>query len=318
MASKNKSFADDGWAIWVEGDDNSTVYINDWLNPKGRSYVDLAVRIRGVRASRTLNVYVPFIVERDEIEDTSLRLSDENILRATFSAACIIDYMKNECTSEIAYNGRTIDLVHVSKLGFSVDVKETGSLITVDLDKLQPYIDNDESYFLIRMPHKSLDEVFGSRTDVGNTIQRFRDLLTSPVVAENYGYSIRINEGRLLPSFINRSGAFNRQKLKKAVITISIDESYEFNDSNCYRICRLEEALYRDYAPDKFECDNVIVYQWNQSRSTNSKGHFNFYFDIDKNSVSKGSMTLYLFLLFVMGILGDAIWDFIKWIFGIF
>ena len=54
MASKNKRFADDGWAVWVNGDDNSTVYINDWLNPQGESYVDFAVRIRGVKASKRL------------------------------------------------------------------------------------------------------------------------------------------------------------------------------------------------------------------------------------------------------------------------
>ena len=46
MPKKHRKFADDGWAIWVDGDDTSTVYINDWLNPKGKSYVDIAVRIR--------------------------------------------------------------------------------------------------------------------------------------------------------------------------------------------------------------------------------------------------------------------------------
>jgi len=36
---------------------------------KGKSYVDLAIRIRGVKASTGLSVYVPFPVSRDEIED---------------------------------------------------------------------------------------------------------------------------------------------------------------------------------------------------------------------------------------------------------
>ena len=47
MPKKQRKFADDGWAVWIDGDDVSTIYINDWLNPKGKSYVDLAVRIRG-------------------------------------------------------------------------------------------------------------------------------------------------------------------------------------------------------------------------------------------------------------------------------
>ena len=54
MSKKQKKFADDGWAIWVDGDDNSTVYINNWMNPKGKSYVDLAIHIRGAKASRFL------------------------------------------------------------------------------------------------------------------------------------------------------------------------------------------------------------------------------------------------------------------------
>ena len=99
MPKKQRKFADDGWAIWIDGDDVSTVYINDWLNPKGKSYVDLAVRIRGVKESNMLNVYVPFLVENKEIEDVSLLFNDAKILQATFSASCIIEYKKNEYTS---------------------------------------------------------------------------------------------------------------------------------------------------------------------------------------------------------------------------
>ena len=69
MSKKQKKFADDGWAIWVDGDDRSTVYINNWLNPKNRSYVDLAVRIRGVKSTRFLYVYVPFAISYDEISE---------------------------------------------------------------------------------------------------------------------------------------------------------------------------------------------------------------------------------------------------------
>ena len=35
MAKEQRKFADDGWAIWIDGDDISNVYLNDWLNPKG-------------------------------------------------------------------------------------------------------------------------------------------------------------------------------------------------------------------------------------------------------------------------------------------
>ena len=118
MPKKERKFVDDGWAVWVDGDDASTVYINNWLNPKKISYVDLAVRIRGIKSSKGLYVYVPFAVSSSEIDDVSLRFNNTKIVQATFSAACIIDYMKNEHTSEIAYNGKTIDIVHISTLDY--------------------------------------------------------------------------------------------------------------------------------------------------------------------------------------------------------
>lgn len=307
MRKKQRKFADDGWAIWVDGDDTSTVYINDWLNPKENSYVDIAVRIRGIKSSNGLNVYVPFVVSRDEIEDVSLFFDDTKILQATFSAACIVDYKKNEHTSEIAYNGKTVDIVHISTLEYQVQSLAEGTMISINFEKLQEFLDNDEAYFIWRMPHKSLDEIFKSRVNMGSVLGRLRDLLTTPVVSEKYGYSIRINESRVLPEKITRIGGFHRQKLKKAVIVISIGESYELNDSGCYRIRRLEENLYKEYLPQNYNRENVITYQWQQNRDYNFQGQFNFYYNILKNSISRGSMFLYMVLLMAIGIIGNLI-----------
>ena len=211
MPKKQRKFADDGWAIWIDGDDVSTVYINDWLNPKGKSYVDLAVRIRGVKESKMLNVYVPFLVENKEIEDVSLLFNDAKILQATFSASCIIEYKKNEYTSEVAYNGKIVDIVHISALGYETIALCEGTIIKINLEKLRPYLDNEEAYLIWRMPHKSLDEIFAPRKDMNNALERLKDLITTPIVSEKYGYSIRINESRLLPEEITKICAFHRQ-----------------------------------------------------------------------------------------------------------
>ena len=311
MPKKQRKFADDGWAIWVDGDDTSTVYINDWLNPKGKSYVDIAVRIRGVKISSALHVYVPFAVAQSEIDDISLRFHDTKILQATFSAACIVDYKKNDFTSEIAYNGKTVDIVHVSTLEYQVKQLSDGTLISVDLIALQQFLDNDEAYFIWRMPHSSLNDIFKQHVNVGNVLTRFRDLITTPVVSEKYGYSVRVNESRLLPEEITRIGAFHRQKLKKAVITISIDEKYEINDAGCYRIHRLEENLYKRYLPRNYQCEDTIMYQWNQNREDNFQGQFNFYYNITKESISRKSMCLYMVVLMAISIIGDLLADFV-------
>ena len=319
MSKKHRKFADDGWAIWIDGDDTSTVYINNWLNPKGKSYVDMAIRVRGIKATKALNVYIPFVVSPDEIEDVSLLFKDTKILQATFSAACIVDYKKNEHTSEIAYNGKTIDIVHISTLTYQTKLLAGGTLMSINFEELQSFLDNDEVYFIWRMPHKSLDEIFKPHVSVGNVLGRLRDLLTTPVVSEKYGYSIRVNESRLLPEEITRIGAFHRQKLKKAVITLSIDENYELNDSGCYRTHRLEENLYEDYLPKDYNREDVITYQWHQNREYNLQGKFNFYYTIAKDSISRGSMFLYMTLLTIIGVFGNLIASYLwELIIGLF
>jgi hypothetical protein len=88
------------------------------------------------------------------------------------------------------------------------------------------------------------------------------------------------------------------------------------NDSNCYRIRRLEKNLYDKYLPEKYRCDDVISYQWNQNRDYNLQGHFNFYFSIVKNSINVGSMTLYMVLIMIISIVGEMLADFVKTLLG--
>ena len=307
--TKRKSFADDGWAVWVLGDDTSTVYLDEWVNPQGKSYVDISVRIKGIKNTNGLNIYIPFAVDETEVEDLSHHLQNENVFRAIFSTRCLMDYMKNQYTSEIAYHGKTVDLVHISCTGFILQPLATGTLFSISFDTLQDYLDNDEAYFIFRVPHKSLDELFKKQVDVRGGITILRDLLTSPVLSEKYACSVRVNEARLLPDEINQIGAFHRQKLNKVVVTLSLQEDYQVNDSNCYRIHRLEEELYGTYAPAGFNCDDAITYEWNEFREENYHGHFNFYFGISRETISKSSMFLYMMLLFLVGFAGDALYQ---------
>ena len=312
MAKKQRKFVDDGWAIWTDGDDICTIYLQDWLNPKGDSYVDLAIRIRNVGVSTRMRVYVPFAISHDDIDDVSLLFNDTKILQAVFGAACIVDYKKNDFTSEIAYIGKTVDIVHVSTLDYKLSKLSDGTLMDIDLAKLQQFLDNDEAYFIWRMPHKSLDKLFKSRVGAGSIMSRFRDLVTSPMLSEKHGYSVRINEPRLLPEEITRVGSFHRQKIKKAVITISISEDYDINDEGCYRIRHLEEELYREYIPKKYKIDDVISYQWHQNRGSSLQGQFNFYYSITKNSINGGTMTVYMILLMLLAVMGEILGDFAK------
>ena len=230
MSIKTRKFADDGWGIWIDGDDRSTVYLNEWINPKGKSYVDIAIRIYGAKKANELNIYVPFGITADEITDLSVELEDDAILRGLFNTNGMVDAEKNESTSELKYDGRTVSLINLSKEILKAKRIAEGTVITAALNKIQQHITSDEAYVIFRIPHRTLDEVFTPQMNVRGSIERLKELISSPVVMQKYGYSIRINEARLLPTEINKIEVLHQQRIRKALVTISIDEEYELND----------------------------------------------------------------------------------------
>ncbi len=312
----NNYFTDDGWAFWVTGDDTSTIHLNEWLNPAGRSFVDVVVHIRGVLKTTGLHIYIPFSVRREEIDDVSVNIRTQSMMYAIFGVSGLIDYRKNRCTSELAYNGKVIDLVHFSELEYACRPLADGTLLELPFQSLLPMLANDEAYFIFRIPHKSLDRVFHPERDVQAQISRLHSLITSPVVSDHYGYSVRINEVRALPEEINRISAFHRQKLKKASVTISMPEDYEINDSNCYTTRRLEKKLYEGYLPEEFDADHALTYQWRVTREENLQGQFNFYFTIRHEYIKHASLLAYMVILIVTGSAGSALWDLIKAVYG--
>ena len=317
MGNKKRRFADDGWALWIDGDDRSTIYLNEWINPKGKSYVDVSVRVYGAKEAKAVNFFVPFEIGESEITDLSYMLSDSSALRALFNTNGKVDSEKTKYTSELRYDNRTVSLVNLANEFIDIKRVSYGTVITVNFEFIKDCITSDEAYLIFRIPHKTLDKVFAPIMDVGSVFNRINSLIQSPIISERYGYSIRINEARLLPPEINEIEELQEQRIRKALVTISIGDEYEMNDSTCYRIRRLEAELNHNYAPEGYNCMGAITYQWVEERDSNMKAHYNFYFTMVHNDISKLSMLVYLFMVLLIGALGGALYDLFKLMFGL-
>lgn len=315
MGSKKRRFADDGWALWIDGDDRSTIYLNEWINPKSKSFVDISVRVYGAKEAKAINFFVPFEIERNEITDLSYMLSDRSALRALFNTNGKVDSEKTKYTSELRYDNRTVSLINLTNEFTKVEKVSYGTVITVDFGFIKDFVTSDEAYLIFRIPHKTLDKIFAPVIDVGSMFDKINSLIQSPMISEKYGYSIRINEARLLPPEINEIKDLQEQRIRKALVTISLGDEYEMDVSACYRIRRLEADLNRDYAPEDYDCSDAITYQWVEERDSDMKAHYNFYFTMEHNEISKMSMFVYLFIVLLIGALGGAIYDLFKLIF---
>lgn len=315
MGNKKRRFADDGWALWIDGDDRSTIYLNEWINPKGKSYVDISVRVYGAKNAKTVNFFVPFVIDENEITDLSYMLTDSSALRALFNTNGKVDSEKNKYTSELRYDNRTVSLINLTNEFAEIKKVSYGTVITIDFEFIKECITSDEAYLIFRIPHKTLDKIFSPVIDVGSVFDKINSLIQSPIISEKYGYSIRINEARLLPPEINEIEELHEQRIRKTLVTISIGDEYEMNDSTCYRIRRLEAELNKNYAPEGYDCHDAITYHWVEERDFNMKSHYNFYFTMEHNEISKMSMFVYLFMVLLTGALGGAIYDLFKLMF---
>ena len=317
MGSKKRKFADDGWALWIDGDDRSTIYLNEWINPRGKSYVDISVRVYGAKEAKSVNFFVPFEVGRNEITDLSYMLSDSSALRALFNTNGEVDSEKTKYTSELRYDNRTVSLINLTNEFTEIKTVSYGTVITIDFEFIKDFVTSDEAYLIFRIPHKTLDKVFAPIIDVGSTFDKINSLIQSPIISEKYGYSIRINEARLLPPEINEIEELHKQRIRKALVTISIGDAYEMNDSTCYRIRRLEAELNKNYAPEGYDCSDAITYQWVEERDSNMKSHYNFYFTIEHNEISKLSIFFYIVIVLIIGVTDGILYDLFKRLLGL-
>ena len=317
MASKKRKFVDDGWALWIDGDDRSTIYLNEWINPKGKSYVDISVRVYGAKETKTVNIFVPFHINRSEICDLSYMLADSSALRALFNTNGKVDSEKTKYTSELSYDNRNVSLINLTDDFTEVKEVSYGTVITVDFNYIKECITSSEAYLIFRIPHKTLDKIFTPSIDARGIFEKIKLLIQSPIISEKYGYSIRINEARLLPPELNEIEDLQEQRIRKALVTISIGDEYEMNESTCYRIRRLEAELNKNYAPDGYDCTDVITYQWVEERDFNMKAHYNFYFTMEHNAVSKTSLLIYILIILCIGVFDGIIYDILKLLFGL-
>ena len=141
--------------MWIDGDDRSTIYLNEWINPKGKSYVDISVRVYGAKNAKTVNFFVPFVIDENEITDLSYMLTDSSALRALFNTNGKVDSEKNKYTSELRYDNRIVSLINLTSEFIEVKKVSYGTVITVNINFIKDFITSDEAYLIFRIQHKT-------------------------------------------------------------------------------------------------------------------------------------------------------------------
>lgn len=296
---KQKNYINEGFAIWLEGNKfQSDVHINQWLLPINKSFIDFGIRIYEVQEVNKIGLFIPYQVDETEIEDLCDKMYDEKVARGVFNALCTITQSSTSGIMEIEYNNRKENIIKLALLKIEIKKIDLGTIVFFDLSPIKKKITKDEIYIRFRLPHKSLSELFLIKKP---SIKLFFE---SPVIKYQYNYTLKLNEVRSLPWEVRNISNLTNQDIKKVIITASIDDKYDINNSRCYKVRQLESELFHPYVPDEFECSNVTSYSW---RSELRK-YYNFNFEINTEIISKIGLLKYAIIVVILSAIGSALW----------
>lgn len=301
---KQKMFIDDNIAVWTLGERSKCdIHINEWSIPTGESYLDLGIRIYNSSKINGFYVYISYSITTDEVEDLSELLSSEKVARGIFNTPCKIKYSTNHPFIELEISGSKQSVIKLSFIEFTTEKTGDGTVLFFPLDAIRNQEIQNVIYIRFRIPHKSINKLYHAKNgDIG-------DLFSTPIVAEQYDYALKINEFRSIPLKTADTLCQNTLVIRKILVVMAISRKYFIDDQECYKVRLLERDLYNSYVPNKFDCGNSIVYQWEKKQMDKCT----FSFKITSEGISKKSLIMYILILVAVSLTTNALWDGIKW-----
>lgn len=305
-----KTLYDEGFAFWLETRDRINcsldVHINEWFSPKEQTFMDIGLRVYSANSIDKIGIFIPFLINEEEITDLFDQMSDKNISRIIFNSDCKINSSTAESITEIKYNDREENLVELSLLSFSTqevydDNNIKGTIIYLDIKNAKEKFTKNELYIRFRIPHKPIKDLFKSKINLTSC-------LISPENSFEYNYVIRVNEVRTLNKNIRMLLKSNCSRINKIIVTASIPTKFDICDDRCYRIRTLEKTLYETYLPNNFSGNDTLSYQW----KCEYKDHYYINIKIKKKSISVISVLGYLIVTILLSTFCSALWTLIT------
>lgn len=318
MFKPERQFANDGFAVWLSGDNDkckSDIHINEWIIKNDTCYIDFGIRVYDAHNVSQVNLYIPYGLKRYDAKDLSNYLLKEDIAKGIFNAPCIITPHINRYVSRIEYNNRTENILKLYSEYFYVTELPNETRLTINLKDIREQFTENEVYIRLRIPHKSITKMFKSmlwKPNMKNVANKIIKVFTNPVITKDYNYLMNINDVRLLPQEVCRENGVVSQYIQKIIVTLSLSDSFIANDAQCYKVRQLEEELYKEYVPLKFNCSDAIVYQWIKEREPGLKPHYNFSLAFKQTYINILSLVLYSLWAVVVSVFGNFIWLFFQ------
>ena len=306
---------------------NIELHINLW-NISGKSkevqpFVDFGIGIKNFRVQKDFVLLLPFTFEDNELLDLYENVKDVNVACLIFNEmSCEIESIDEY--SKIKIDGREEQLL--------LPIKKNNAL--TDFVKVEII---EKSYKALRFDFSNIINDT-HLNDLNSVYIRFRikcngikQALFCPVDKQNWflesGFvktqilDIKLNYERNLPvDFCKqqrlKGSVFSRfDKIHLLVMCNSNVNVESIEDLPCD--CRkLEESGWENYLGKQYNVSNILAYHWKKKDEKEIK-NFSKLIRLTSSATNKMIIGSYLLMAILLGIMGNVIYDLLKYIFGV-
>lgn len=301
--------------------------VNVWVDKGESSYIDFGVRIPISAITRQLCIYIPYLIQRDDVIDLSRQFKNDEVAHGIFDSNLTTDY---QVCDDVVYLHREDESGGISlaclpvitsasigeKLGFELNHLDTGSVLIVDLFRASTVLRQkcDYFYYRFRVPFRTFDDTLSKARD-------YREAITSPFISCTANMFIGINEGRQLPPPVRKLLYREKTAVGDIYIIAAVDNRWTAASTTPpYRVRPLEPMVWRTFFPQLKEDDllskrkgtpRYTVYQWFIENGAGLGDGRTFSLTLSKKVVNASSVIFYLVIFLLLNIASEAVTEYV-------
>lgn len=242
------------------------LHLNLWeLDRKNRRegrrrkvFLDIGIMIENPGNVANINIFTPFKVEEDEIEDLGHCFEDDKLVAAVFNAPYNVTTSAQSKTLTVKDNEGNLKF-YIYRIDVKNDIRKPpksyeGSVFSI---KISTGEDVKPIYYRIRINSNKLEELYTRYKPESHWLQShyYRTELID----------FRINERRNLDRSLLEEMQNSGEVYFKSVEYFVMRESrydYVSSQTEMHRSRKLEEDLWGSYVGGDCECRDIIAYHW--------------------------------------------------------
>lgn len=294
------------FAVWCKKNEdvavNLDVHFNFWKLPSSEKirglyreykyeyFLDIGLKVKNIKPLDSINVYFPFLLKDDDIQDLgNVLIKDRKLINGIFNDDCTLICDKQ---AKVIHSDKREFIVYpLNEYNFKLEPKYNGTIMSIEAST----IDNPPCpnyYYRFRIRSRMLEQL----TRKHNSQNSFFENANSITEVIDFRLNEKRNYHESMAEEIPRMGEFIIDKIHFLLL---LDAKDELVSPGISFSCReLEKHIWSPYIGDEYMKRNIIAYHWKAGNNEKAVESFNSLIKIKFAETNASVLKQYFWTLF--------------------